>query len=82
MDNPLTIVLTSGIGGIAFNAFFLRGFFESIPRELEEAAELDGCGIFKTYWHIAMPLARPALATLVIMSFLGFGMIISGHLSF
>ncbi|MCD6102430.1 MAG: carbohydrate ABC transporter permease [Thermotogaceae bacterium] len=71
MDNPLTIVLTSGVGGIAFNAFFLRGFFQSIPRELEEAAELDGCGTLKTYWYIAMPLARPALATLVIMSFLG-----------
>lgn len=71
MDNPLTIIMTSGIGSIAFNAFFLRGFFESIPKELEEAAELDGCNIFKTYLYVAMPLARPALATLVIMSFLG-----------
>jgi multiple sugar transport system permease protein len=71
MDNPLTIIMTSGIGSIAFNAFFLRGFFESIPKELEEAAELDGCNIFKTYLYVAMPLAGPALATLVIMSFLG-----------
>ncbi|HDP77685.1 MAG TPA: carbohydrate ABC transporter permease [Mesotoga infera] len=71
MDNPLTIMLTSGIGSVAFNAFFLRGFFEGIPVELEEAAELDGCNAFKTFWKVAMPMARPALATLVILSFMG-----------
>ncbi|HCZ05545.1 MAG: multiple sugar transport system permease protein [Thermotogota bacterium] len=71
IDNKLTVILTAGAGGIAFNAFFLRGFFEGLPKEIEESAEIDGCNAFQVFWYIVMPMARPAIATLVIMSFLG-----------
>lgn len=54
----------------AFGTFLLRQFFLSIPKELEEAAFLDGCGRFRVLWQIIVPLARPALATLAIFTFM------------
>ncbi|MFG2040557.1 carbohydrate ABC transporter permease [Dactylosporangium sp. NPDC048998] len=55
----------------AMGIFLMRQFFVELPRELEEAARLDGASIFGTYWHIVLPLARPALLTLTILSFQG-----------
>jgi multiple sugar transport system permease protein len=49
----------------------LTQFFKSIPRELEEAAQMDGLGRFGTYWKIALPLSRPALLTFAILAFQG-----------
>jgi multiple sugar transport system permease protein len=57
--------------GTAFNMFLLRGFFEEIPQDLFDAALIDGAGPFATFWRIALPLARPALAAVAIFSFLG-----------
>jgi multiple sugar transport system permease protein len=54
----------------AFGVFFLRQFFLSIPVELEESARLDGAGPLRTFVSIVLPLSRPALATLAILSFL------------
>ncbi len=54
-----------------FGIFLMRQFFLSLPRELEEAAELDGCSRLTTFWRIILPLARPALATLAIFTLLG-----------
>jgi multiple sugar transport system permease protein len=53
-----------------FGVFLLRQFFMSIPKELEEAAIIDGCSFFGIYWRIVLPLAKPALATLGIFTFL------------
>ena len=50
--------------GIPWNVFFLRAFMEEIPRELEEAAVLDGASMWHVYWGIILPLSRPALATM------------------
>lgn len=55
--------------GATFGTFLLRQFFITIPKELSEAAEIDGAGHFRIYWQIIMPLAKPALATLVIFNF-------------
>lgn len=49
----------------------LAQFFKSIPKELEEAAQMDGLGRFGTYWNIALPLSRPALLTFAILAFQG-----------
>lgn len=57
--------------GTAFNMFLLRGFFEEIPQELIDSAVIDGAGPFTTFFRIALPLARPALAAVAIFSFLG-----------
>jgi multiple sugar transport system permease protein len=63
-------VITPALAGV-FGVFFMRQFFESLPRELEEAAQIDGATQFQTFRLIALPLAKPALATLGIITFLG-----------
>lgn len=55
----------------AFPVFLLRQFFMTIPRDLEDAAKIDGCSYFGIYWRIMLPLIKPALATLTIMTFMG-----------
>lgn len=55
----------------AAGIFIMKQFFESIPAGVEEAARLDGAGIFRTFWTIVLPMARPALVTLFILSFQG-----------
>ncbi|MDQ6659209.1 MAG: carbohydrate ABC transporter permease [Actinomycetota bacterium] len=55
----------------AAGVFIMRQFFISIPLEVEEAARIDGAGIFRTYWSVVLPMARPALITLTILSFQG-----------
>lgn len=65
---PLTVPLF--FGGGAFNIFLLRQFFRTIPEELADAARIDGCSEFGIYWRIMMPLARPALITVGIFTFL------------
>lgn len=54
--------------GSAFDIFLLRQFFLTIPRELDEAAILDGCDFFTIWWRIIMPLAKPAVVTVVAFS--------------
>lgn len=54
----------------AFYVFLLRQFLKGIPRDLEDAARLDGCGFFRIYWHIMLPLVRPTLAVIAIFTFL------------
>ena len=56
---------------VPFGIFMLTQFFKSIPKELEEAAYIDGASRFRTYWSVAMPLSRPALITLAIIQFQG-----------
>lgn len=56
---------------LGFNTFLLAGFFESIPKELDEAMIIDGAGPWRRYWSLAMPLSKPALATCIIFAFLG-----------
>jgi multiple sugar transport system permease protein len=51
--------------------FLLRQFFLSLPREIEEAARLDGANTFQIYWHIMLPLVRPALLAIAVLSFIG-----------
>lgn len=51
----------------AFSVFLLRQFFMGIPRELDEAARIDGCGHFGIFWRIILPLSRPALAVVALM---------------
>lgn len=68
--NSYAGLIIPGLAG-AFGVFLLRQFFSTIPEELEEAAFVDGATPFTIYWQIMLPLARPALATLAIFSFMG-----------
>jgi multiple sugar transport system permease protein len=54
----------------AFAVFLLRQAMKGIPRDLEDAARIDGCGYFRTYWHVALPLMRPTLAAISIFTFM------------
>jgi ABC-type glycerol-3-phosphate transport system permease component len=54
-----------------FGIFLLTQFLKSIPKDLEEAAMIDGAGLFTTYWRIILPLAKPALATQAVLEFQG-----------
>ncbi|RVX41613.1 carbohydrate ABC transporter membrane protein 2 (CUT1 family) [Nonomuraea polychroma] len=54
----------------AFGIFLLRQYYLTIPRELEEAADLDGCGYFRRWWQVVVPLSRPILASLSVLFFL------------
>ena len=55
----------------ATNLFLMRQYFLTIPKDYEEAAKLDNAGFFKTYWRVMLPLAGPAIAAVVILSFQG-----------
>jgi multiple sugar transport system permease protein len=67
--DSLTAVIVPGAAG-AFGVFFLRQFFVSLPTELEEAARLDGANRFQIFYKVILPLSKPALATLALLSFL------------
>ena len=67
--DSLAAVIVPGAAG-AFGVFFLRQFFMGLPIELEEAAMLDGASRFKTFLTVIVPLSRPALATLALLTFL------------
>lgn len=56
--------------GIPMAVFILGSFFKGIPRELEESAVIDGCGIYRTFFFIMLPLVQPAIATVAIFTFL------------
>jgi multiple sugar transport system permease protein len=58
-------------GGQATYIFLVRGFMNTIPKELDEAARIDGCGFFETYWRIILPVLKPALASVALLSFRG-----------
>ena len=55
----------------AAGIFIMKQFFDSIPASIEEAARIDGAGVFRTFWSITMPMATPAVITLTILSFQG-----------
>ncbi len=71
LNNPLGVALPQAAFGIPLTIIILRPFFASIPRELEDAAAIDGCSRFGFFWRVLLPLARPALATVGILALVG-----------
>ena len=69
LDSYAGLVLPLAVDSVGI--FLMKQFFEQMPKELEEAARIDGASIFQAYWHVVLPLARPALLTLTILSFQG-----------
>ncbi len=70
LDTFLPLTFPYFFGGEAFNIFLLRQFFRSIPEELADAARIDGCSEHQIYWSLFLPLAKPALTTVAIFTFL------------
>jgi raffinose/stachyose/melibiose transport system permease protein len=68
LDNPLGVILPQVAFGLPVTITILRGFFRSIPADVEEAATLDGCTPLGFFWRILLPMARPALATVSVLA--------------
>ncbi len=64
----LTLVYLGG--AIGFNTFLIKGFMDSVPESLDESARVDGAGVGTIFWKIILPLARPALAVIFVISFI------------
>jgi ABC-type sugar transport system, permease component len=69
-DSYLSLIVPYVAFGLPLAVFILSGFLESIPRAIEEAAIIDGCGIFRIIFSIILPITKPSIATVVIMTFL------------
>lgn len=69
--NTLTPLWFVSFFGNAFNIFLLRQFMKGIPRDLEDAAKIDGCNVWQIYWNVILPLIKPTLACIAIFTFMG-----------
>ena len=58
-------------GASAFNVVLAKRFFDNLPREIFEAARIDGCSEFGIFWRVVLPLARPALCVVALFAFMG-----------
>jgi len=67
LDNLLAVILPGT--ATAFGIFLMRQYIQTLPSELEDAARIDGASEFGVFWHIILPLARPAMAALAIFTF-------------
>jgi ABC-type glycerol-3-phosphate transport system permease component len=64
------LVLVYATMNLGLNTFLLRGFFSAMPQEMFDAAEVDGAGVWASFWRVGVPLARPGIATVTLFSFL------------
>ena len=69
--NTLLPLWAPSLTANAFNVFLLYQFMRGIPRDLEDAARIDGCGVLRIYWHVMMPMIRPSLTVIGIFTFMG-----------
>ncbi len=70
LDRLLGLVLVYSTTAIPFCVWQLKGYFDTIPRDLEESALMDGAGQFTIFWRIILPLSRPAIAVTALFSFM------------
>ena len=69
LDSYSGIVLPQVAFGLATSVLLFRNYFKQLPAELFEAALIDGCGYFRFFWHVTLPLSRPILATVAVIVF-------------
>ena len=71
LDSPLGVALPQAAFGLPLTIIILRPFFHSIPSDLQDAAAIDGCGPFRFFVKILLPLSRPVLATVSVLAIVG-----------
>jgi ABC-type glycerol-3-phosphate transport system permease component len=71
VNTQFGLILLYGVGGIAYGTWFLKGYFDSIPKDLDEAAWMDGANKLQTIGQILLPTMVPGLAALLILQFIG-----------
>jgi multiple sugar transport system permease protein len=70
INSPLPLIVPKFLATEAFFVFLMVQFMRGIPRTLDEAAEIDGCGPYRRFFHVVLPLTRPALVTTAVFSFI------------
>ncbi len=70
-QSRVTMILISAAGSQATFIFLVRGYMNTTPKELDEAAKIDGCGFFHIYWKIILPILKPVLSAVALLSFRG-----------
>lgn len=70
LDTHFALVLIYVGGQIPMNTWLMKGYFDSIPRDLDESARMDGAGHFRIFWQIIMPLAKPIIAVISLFTFI------------
>jgi raffinose/stachyose/melibiose transport system permease protein len=68
LGNPLGVALPQAAFGLPTAIIIMRPFFRAIPREVQDAAAIDGCGPFRLYWSVMLPLSRPVLSTIAVLT--------------
>jgi raffinose/stachyose/melibiose transport system permease protein len=71
LSNPLGVALPQAAFGLPISIVIMRPFFSAIPQSLQDAARIDGCGPLRFYWHIMLPLSRPVLSTVAVITIVG-----------
>ena len=69
LNTHLGLILPNVMNVLPFSVFIMRGIFMEIPDELGESAEIDGCGVFRTWWNIMLPMARNGLIIVTVFAF-------------
>ena len=69
-DSYLPLIVPAWFGGGAMNIFLLRQFYRTIPKEIDEAASIDGANYFQIYLHIILPLTKPAMVVVMLFAFM------------
>jgi multiple sugar transport system permease protein len=70
INTPLPLIVPKALATEAFFIFLMVQFMRGIPRDLDEAAKIDGCSVYGIFWHVILPLSRPAIVTTAIFSFI------------
>ncbi|MEK6648869.1 MAG: sugar ABC transporter permease [Actinomycetota bacterium] len=71
LGNSIALIIVFAGGALGINAWMLKGFYDTIPSEIDESAKIDGASHSQIYFRIILPLARPVLAVIVLLSFIG-----------
>ncbi len=70
LDQPIALVIIYVAGAIPYNVWLVKGYLDGIPREIDEAAYIDGCGYFSTFFHIILPLSKPIITYCAVSQFM------------
>ncbi|WP_226037583.1 carbohydrate ABC transporter permease [Aquibacillus saliphilus] len=70
LNTPITLIFPYIAFHLPITIFLLTSFMKQFPKDIEESAIMDGCGIFRIFWSIILPMSRPALATVLILNFI------------
>lgn len=69
-DTRAALILIYSCSGIAVSFFVIKNYYDNVPRELEEAARIDGCSYAQAWWYVIFPIARPGILTAAVLAFL------------